>query len=229
MRRTLVLLAAGCAALAVGAGSARATNECHGFMACVPVAGPWVVVHAGIAGVQFQLACPKRYTVGGLDAELSSRSIDLEFLGKLGSPVNPGITTSDTAVFVGRLLGGTAPAASFRPHIGCIPGQGGGQRVPTAYRAYPPSQPATLRVTELPVVAAASNRGVARCQAHERLAGATYAVGFFTDTPPSAAVIGSVHVTQTVQGARVLTTVRAGAAARGMQATVQVELECVAA
>ena len=100
MRRllTLATLATACA---VAAAPAYATNECRGLQVCVPVAGPWVLASPG--QVEFQLACPKRFVVGGLDAELSSRGIDIGFVGNLGSPVNPGITTSKDAVFLGRL------------------------------------------------------------------------------------------------------------------------------
>ena len=76
-------------------------------MVCVPVAGPWVVVPASTgenrARVEYQLTCPRGHVVGGLDARLSVRGIDVSFLGRLGSPVNPGITTSRSAVFLGHL------------------------------------------------------------------------------------------------------------------------------
>ena len=132
MKRLLVLVTLAAAVSAVAAVPASATNECRGLKVCVPVAGPWVLASPG--QVEFQLACPKRFVVGGLDAELSSRGIEIGFVGNLGSPVNPGITTSASAVFLGRLVRGQDVAASFRPHIGCIPASGGGQRSPTAYQ-----------------------------------------------------------------------------------------------
>ena len=55
--------------------------------------------------VQFQLTCPKGYIVGGLDAELTDRAIDVWFLGAAGSPVAPGTTTSRTIVFVATYVG----------------------------------------------------------------------------------------------------------------------------
>src|SRR5262249_38786940 len=121
-------------ACAVAVSPASATNECKGLQVCVRIAGPWVLASPG--QVEYQLDCPKKYVVGGLDAELSSRRIDVGFVGSLGSPVNPGITTSTSAVFLGRLVHGHDPAASFRPHIGCVPASGGGQRTPTAYHAF---------------------------------------------------------------------------------------------
>ena len=49
-------------------------------------------------------------------------------------PGQPGITTTGSAVFLGRFVG-THGVATFRPHIGCVPASGGGQRTPTAYHA----------------------------------------------------------------------------------------------
>src|SRR5262249_20242569 len=136
----VVLFVAVVAAALVAATASRAaatqTHECDGLQICVPVAGPWVVVPTGSAAgkaVEYQLDCPRGYIGGGLDAELTSTAIDLSFTGTLGSPVNPGITTSSSAVFTGKYVGlGTGVAATFRPHIGCIPASGGGGRVPTS-------------------------------------------------------------------------------------------------
>jgi len=67
VRGAIVLLACAATVLA-GAGEARATNECRGLMVCVPVAGPWVIVPA-TRHVQYQVACPRSYVIGGLDAD----------------------------------------------------------------------------------------------------------------------------------------------------------------
>lgn len=226
MRRGVLVLAAGvAAALAVGVGAASATGECRGFDVCVPVAGPWVLAPAR-APVQFQLACPRRFVVGGLDAELSSRAIDLAFSGKVGSPVSPGVTTGSEAVFTGRFLR-PAGTASFRPHIGCIPAGGGGQRVPTALRTtFPPGAAALWRVRQLAVRAGTTQRLAARCRHGEQLVAATHAAGIYRKAPPSAAMAESVRVTQRVRGGRVQLTVRAGAGIRGVHAIVQLDLLC---
>src|SRR5262249_45518579 len=104
VRAALALVVVFAAALAVGVAPAGATRECEGLQVCVPKAGPWIVVPTSGAAprepAEFLLACPKHYVVGGLDAELSVRSIDVTFIGSLGSPVNPGISTSDSVVFV---------------------------------------------------------------------------------------------------------------------------------
>jgi hypothetical protein len=220
VRRVAAVLAVALLA-AVAAGQARATNECRGLQVCVPVAGPWVVAQTG-SEVQFQLACPARFIVAGLDAELSARGIDITFQGGLGSPVNPGITTSSSAVFMGRLLAGKA--ATFRPHIGCVPASGGGERYPTAYHVLPPSRPLAPTMLQYNV-APGVRRYVASCPARRHLLQATHAVGFFTAVPPPAATVRSVVVSQVVESGRVRLTVHAGALP-GIRAVVQVDLVC---
>jgi hypothetical protein len=220
-----IVLAAACLAAAVAAVPASATNECHGLKVCVPVAGPWVLAPAG-AEVEFQLACPKKYVVGGLDAELSTPGIEVDFRGALGAPVNPGITTSSSAVFLGRLLRGSNPAASFRPHIGCIPSAGGGQRVPVAFKVFAPSKSAPPQLTQISV-RAGTRRYVEKCPAGEQVAGSSDAVGFYTKAPPGRALVGGIQVTRSVLAGRVHLLVRAGAPAAAAHAVVQVDLVCV--
>jgi hypothetical protein len=225
VRRVLLVAAVALAALAA-AGAARATRECNGFQACVPVAGPWVLA-PGRAETQWQLACPKRFIVGGLDAELTTRALDLAFRATLGSPVNPGISTSTSAVFLGRLVAGRDPAASFRPHIGCIPAGGGGQRVPTAHHpVYPPSRPTVLRASPLIVRAGATRRVTRTCRAGERLVRSSHAIGFYTKAPPSRMRALAVHVTRTTAHGHVTVTIRGDAAVRGVRAVVQLDLLC---
>jgi hypothetical protein len=172
------------------------------------------------------MSCPKRFIVGGLDAELSSRGIDVGFVGSLGSPVNPGITTSQQVVFLGRLVRGRDPAPFFRPHIGCVPASGGGQRVPTAFRPVPPGKPTVREVSQVVVRPGGVRRFAGRCAKNERLVAATHAVGFAGDTPPSVAAARSVHVAQHVAAGRVALTIRA---APGVRAIVQLDLLCGAA
>jgi len=186
-------------------------------MICVPIAGPWVLAAPG--QVEFQLTCPKNFIVGGLDAELTSRGIDIGFVGSLGSPVNPGVTTSKEAVFLGRLVRGNDPAPAFRPHIGCVPASGGGARVPTAYHAFAPGKPSLRRVTQL-VVGAGGKRTVhRRCARGERLVSATHAVAFAA--PPTAAEARAVHVTQSVAAGLVTLHVTSGT-----RTVVQLDLVC---
>jgi hypothetical protein len=221
--RRLAVLVAVAATAAVAAGSAAATNECRGLQVCVPVAGPWVVASPG--RVEFQLSCPKRFIVAGLDAELSVRGIELGFVGSLGSPVNPGITTSRDAVFLGRLVRGGNAASSFRPHIGCVPASGGGRRTPTAYRPFPPGK-ATTRLALTVQVRPGTVTRTARCGARERLVTATYALGFFGDAPPPVSAVRAVHVRRSVRSGAVRLSVQAGPAVAGARAVVQLDLMC---
>jgi hypothetical protein len=220
-------LAAACGAALAGAGTAGATNECKGFQACVPVAGPWVLAPSR-EETQYQLTCPKRFVVGGLDAELTSRALDVVFRATLGSPVNPGISTSTSAVFLGRLAAGTDPAASFRPHIGCIPSAGGGQRVPTsaAAKVFPPGKPTVRRITQIAVRAGGTRRIVSTCKPGEQLVAASHAIGFYTDSPPGLALATSVHADHSVANGRVTLVVRASRQAAGVRAVVQLDLVC---
>jgi hypothetical protein len=217
VKRVLVLAAL---AAAVVAPSAHATNECRGLMVCVPVAGPWVVTTSS-ARAEFDLSCPARFVVAGLDAELSTRGIDIGFVGAMGAPVNPGITTQRDAVFLGRVVRGSSVGATFRPHVGCVPAAGGGQRAPTAYNAFAPGRPVDRRVHEF---AARGNRTVsARCPRTELLSAATHAIGFFRPAPPAAAAIGAVHVAQSMHNGVVKLRIRST-----VDAVVQLDLICVA-
>ena len=223
------MLACAATALAAGAGEARATNECRGLMVCVPVAGPWVIVPA-TRHVQFQVACPRSYIVGGLDAELSHRAIDVTFPGQLGSPVNPGITTSTSAVFDGFYTGVTRQVTSFRPHIGCIPASGGGGSPPALISlrpaAFPPGRPRhAARANGERLRRPDDARGAGLRARTRRLVGASHAVGLYTQTAPASTVATSVSVTRTVRGGRVSVVVRADASLR-VRAVVQVHALC---
>ena len=230
MRATLALLAAGAAALAAGVSPAGATTECRGLQVCVPVAGPWVVVPTGRTvprpRVEYQLTCPRGYIVGGLDAELTSRAIEIAFLGRLGSPVNPGVTTTRSAVFVATYVGSSRGVQTARPHIGCMPASGGGQRVPTAVSVVPPGQPTTRRVKNTRLRPRRTQSVVQGCARGERLVAASHAVGFYKRRPPSAALVASVGAVQTIRGGRAIVQVRSGAALRGVRAVVQVSAVC---
>jgi len=214
------LLAVAVVACAVAASPAAATNECNGLMICVPVAGPWVV--AGPGQVEYQLSCPERYIVGGLDAELQSRRIEVGFVGAMGSPVNPGITTAREVVFLGRLLkAGGASGVTFRPHIGCVPASGGGRRTPTAYHVFPPQKPIARRVVNFNVNGTSTR--TAHCTNREVLVTATHAIGFRGETPPDLESVGTVSAKQSVANGIVKLTVRAP---RRVGAVAQLNLLC---
>lgn len=220
------------AALAVAAPWAGAANECDGLQICVSVPGPWVVVPSTTGSsrepVEYQLDCPKGHVVAGLDARLSVRPIDVSFLGKLGSPVNPGITTTRSAVFVGTYVGRSDPAPTFKPFIGCMPMAGGGSRVPTsvgAAEAFQPGQPVTRRVRTVRV-RPGSTSVVQRCAKGERVVGGSHAFAFATRTPPSESLVSSVSGSQSVGERSVSVRVRGDAELAGVRTFVQVHALC---
>jgi hypothetical protein len=210
------------AAIAALFAAAPATNECRGLQQCVPVKGPWVVVPVGKSvprpEVQYELTCPRGYVVGGVDAELTDRAIDLAFLATSGSPVSPGTSTSRTIVFVARYVGSGNPAATFRPRAGCVPTSGGGRRTPTMIRAVvPPGQP-TVRHTKT-VRVTASRRIAVSCALGERLVSTNVARGLDTPTAPSRQTIARVRTTASVQQDRIVVAAR-GTAGAVVQVTV---------
>jgi hypothetical protein len=226
------VLALSAALLVLGVGAAGAARECDGLQVCVPIAGPWVVVPVSSSvprpQVEYYLTCPRNYVVGGLDAELSQRAIDVAFLGRLGSPVNPGITTSRAVVFVASYVGSGARGPTVRPHIGCMPAAGGGGRVPTsaaAPAAFPPGEPTTRRVRTVRV-RPGSATVTARCNAGERLVGSAHAFGFFTRRQPSASLVSSISGTRSVSGSRVVVSVSGDAELGNVRAVVQVQAVC---
>ena len=234
MRRSVRIasLLATLAAALVATTPAGGANECDGLQVCVPIAGPWVSLPSS-AGAQrpdvaWQLTCPRGYIVGGLDAELTHRTIDVSFLGMLGSPVNPGITTSRSATFVGTYVGAASGSRSFKPYIGCMPTSGGGTRVPTSVSVFPPGQPVTRRVKSVRV-RPGSATVTQSCSAGERLVGASHAFGFFTRTPPSASLVSSVTGSRTVRGRTVRVSVRGDAELGGVRAVIQVHALCARA
>jgi hypothetical protein len=231
VKRFVLAAAILAAAAGIGASPAAATNECRGLQVCVRVAGPWVVVPAALTSprprVDFQLSCPRGYVIGGLDAELSDRAIDIDFLGKLGSPVNPGVTTATAALFRATYTGNAPKGPSFRPHLGCLPASGGGAG-PVPYRkpaAFAPGEPTIRRVRTVNL-----RPGVVRaftaCTASERLISAWHALAFYTKSAPSEALIRSLSATRGVQGRRVTVRVRSTMAVQGIRAVVQVGAVC---
>jgi hypothetical protein len=234
VKRLAVVLAVGSVTLlAVGARPAAATNECRGLLICVRVAGPWVVVpratRAPRPEVQFQLSCPRGYVIGGMDAELTNRGIDITFLGKLGSPVGPGTTTARAALFVASYVGpDTATGlATFRPHLGCLPAAGGGGG-PVPYRpnpVVPPGEPTVRRVRNVRLHPG-TVRASQGCGAGELFISGWSALAFFTTKPPSAELVSAVGATQTMRGGRVSVVARSGVAIAGTRAIVQVGAVC---
>ena len=63
------------------------------------------------------MTCPKGSIAGGLDAILGDPTLDVRLLGTLGSPVNPGITTSRSVVFVAIYARGAADRVPARARL----------------------------------------------------------------------------------------------------------------
>jgi hypothetical protein len=230
-RLVLVLVLAGIGA-AFGAQQAAATNECRGLLVCVRVPGPWVVVSSGVATprarVDFQLSCPRGFAIGGLDAELSDRAIDVGFLGKLGSPVGPGVTTGRSALFGATYAGLSARPPTFRPLLGCIPAAGGGGG-PVPYRraapVFPPGEAVVRRVRTV-TLRPGTVHAVSACGKGERLISGWHALGFYTASPPTQALVGGVRASRTFRNGRVQVSVRSGPAVVGVRTIVQVGAVC---
>jgi hypothetical protein len=229
--RILPVLFAAVVVAGIGPASASAGRECDGLLVCIPVAGPWVQVQSGGTPTYWQLACPGQgQVIGGIDADRTGR-LEITFLGTLGGPVGPGVTTGRAAVFVART---TQRVAGFRPRLGCIPGGGGGARGRTSYRptrrltaVAPVEEAAVRRVKTVAVPARASVSVRHGCLAGERLLASSHAVAFRTRRAPSTTVLGSVRASSRKAGSDVVVTVRSGVARpTGVRVQLQVHAIC---
>jgi len=218
-------------ALALSVPASQAADECKGLQVCIPVAGPWVVIPAPAGPsvtATWQLVCPQG-VVGGVDARASEAAVAVEFPGRIGSPVNPGITTSRSLLFKGTYAGRVRKATSYRPFIGCIPGGGGGPRTPMAFSRVSevkPGDPITLRVVELRVSAGGLARTKLTCRPGERLLHSSQSVGLYTGTVPTARELAAVRVVQARRGGAVLVSATRHGLDPEVVAVVQVQAEC---
>lgn len=233
MIRRLAPLLVLCAAVAgVTPKTADAGRECDGLIVCIPVAGPWVQVLGGARSTYYQLPCPGRgQVIGGLDADRAG-PLGITFLGTLGGPVGPGVTTGRAAVFVAQT---TRSLSGFRPLLGCIPGGGGGGRGRTVreptrqLQAVAPAPEATVwRVKNVRLQDRQRERITHACLADERLLSFSAAVAFRTVRPPSLSTLGSVRATARRRGERIIVDVRSGIA-RPANVRVEVQVQAVCA
>src|SRR5262249_44715229 len=142
--------------------------------------------------------------------------------------VNPGITTSRSAVFLGAYVGRANAAPTFRPFIGCMPARGGGSRVPTSVGTFRPGHPVTRRVKTVRVRPGATTI-VQNCVKGERLVAGLHAFAFAMRTPPSASLVSGVSGTDELRGDSVVVRVRGDAELAGVYALVQVQALCTRA
>jgi hypothetical protein len=231
IKRLLPLLALCAAVAGVTSKSADAGRECDGLIVCIPVAGPWVQVFGTAKPTYWELACPGRgQVIGGLDADRAG-PLGITFLGTLGGPVGPGVTTGRAAVFMAHT---TRPLSGFRPLLGCIPGGGGGGRGQTAYepkrqlQAVAPEPEATVwRVKNVVLKDQQRQRVTHQCLADERLLSFSSAVAFRTARPPSLSTLGSVRATPRRAGERIVVDVRSGIARpTNVRVVLQVQAVC---
>lgn len=231
MKRTLVVAVLAAAVAGVGPSTARAGTECDGLIVCIPVAGPWVQVFGGAKPTYYQLACPGRgQVIGGIDADRAG-PLGITFLGTLGGPVGPGVTTGRSALFVAHT---TRSLSGFRPLLGCIPGGGGGGRGRTVYEparqlaAVAPTPEATVwRVKNVRLRDRQQERVTHSCLADERLISFSASVAYRTVKPPSLSTLGSVRATARRAGERIVVTVRSGITRpENMRVELQIQALC---
>lgn len=230
MKRLLLVLLVAAAASGVASPGAEAGRECDGLLVCIPVAGPWVAVNGGATPTYYQLSCPGRgQVIGGLDAERAG-PLEITFLGNLGGPVGPGVTTERAAVFVART---TRALSGFRPLLGCIPAGGGGGRGQTSYEpqrkltaAAPPVDATIRRVKNVRLKDEPRERVSHRCLEGERLLAFSTAIALRTRRPPSLAALGSVRATARGTGRSVVVNVRSGIT-RPLRTRVELQIQAV--
>jgi len=232
IRRLLLVVLLAAAVTGVGPPTADAGRECEGLIVCIPVAGPWVQVFGSAKPTYYELACPGRgQVIGGLDADRAG-PLGITFLGNLGGPVGPGVTTGRAAVFVAQT---TRPLSGFRPLLGCIPGGGGGGRGRTVYEpkrqlqaVAPPPEATVWRVKNVRLKDQPRERVTHACLADERLLSFSSAIAFRTVRPPSLSTLGSVRATARRAGERIVVAVRSGIA-RPKNVRVELQIQAVCA
>ena len=234
-RRTLTLVVALVAAVLGGAEEARAADECRGLQVCLPVPGPWVAIPVptgdGVPTVTWEMRCPLRgYIVGGIDARVSDRAIDVSIRGENGAPVSPGVTTGRAVLFTAVYTGPARKPTTFRPFIGCVPTSGGGGRGQTSVRhttAFAPGKPLDRRVVERRLLSGASVRATGRCPAGTRLLGTQHAFAFRIDDEPGSTLLNAVRVRRTSAG-RTVTAVGtvAPSVPQGLRVLLQLHVIC---
>jgi hypothetical protein len=223
--RLALALATACVAAAIVVPIGGATNECHGIQQCIPIAGPWVLVPPH-ATAQYLLSCPQgRSVVGGLDAQVTSRRVHVGFDGRLGAPVQPGVTTTRYALF--RAVSTSPRREAFQPRLGCIPVQGGGGRSTVSVKVTPPGPALELRARIVVVGSGATSFGRVACRAGESLVGSWHTLAFRTKNPPQLSEARYVRAKHVVVGRQVVVTASStDALSVDVHAVVQAGAEC---
>jgi hypothetical protein len=220
----LVLAAAVAAAWPAAGGAA---NECNGLQTCIPVTGPWVLTQSSGPG-EYLMTCPTGSVVGGLDALATTSNVRVDFVGQVGAPVSPGVTTTRNALIRGTLVGKKPVRAVFQPYLGCIPSAGGGGRQTTSARAVVrPGAPLARYAKNVLVHPGAVSFGAVSCPAGSQLVRSWSVMFFKTKNPPSLDQVSLVHARRIVAGRRAGLTVEAtDGLSLDVHAAVQVGVEC---
>jgi hypothetical protein len=199
------------------------TRQCNGVKACLLVVGPWVVVPAK-AEATFLLDCPKRHgSVGGSDAEVSSKHVHVWFDAQIGSPIVQGITTGPFLLF--HAVTDNGKPGSFEPLLGCITLQNPSSIRSTVSARVAGQLPGTTSGVplqpraKLVVLQAGTKQKTTRgCEGDERLVGSWSSLAFVTSErnsvvalltpPPSLSHIGAVRTTTRMAHGKVRATIQ---------------------
>jgi hypothetical protein len=202
VKLALAAVVAALAAAAAFAPAGGATNECHGIQTCIRVGGPWVVVPPR-GKTQYLLSCPGgRSVVAGLDAQVTSRDVRVEFVARIGAPVQPGVSTTRYAVFRAVSLSGRTQV--FQPLLGCVPLAGGGGRSTVSAKVTPPGQSPEYRARITVLKPGAAGFVSVSCQGRERLVDSWHALAFRTKKPPPLSNASRVEMSTLVVGKKVV-------------------------
>jgi hypothetical protein len=151
--------------------------------------------------------------------------VRVSFDGRLGAPVQPGVTTTRYALF--HAVSTVRRVQAFQPLIGCIPTQGGGGRSTVSARVTPAGPALELRSRIVVIGPGEARFAKVACHSDEKLVGSWHAIAFRTKQPPNLADAARVHATSIVLGKQVVVT--AGASdglSIDVHAIVQVGAEC---
>jgi hypothetical protein len=227
VKAAVVGLVAAAAIAAAWPAAGGAANECRGLQACIPVAGPWVLASRSAPG-EYLITCPEGAVVGGLDALSTTPNLRVDFVGQVGAPVSPGVTTTRNALFRGTLAGTKPARAVFQPYLGCVPTAGGGGRQTTSARAVVrPGAPLQHYAKNVLVHPGAVSFGTVACPAPSKLVRSWSVLFFKTNKPPSLAQAALVHARRIVSRHGAGITVEAtDALSLDVHAGVQVGVEC---
>ncbi len=230
MRTLLVALVAAASVAAAWPAAGGAANECRGLQTCIPVTGPWVFAQRS-APSEYLITCPNGAVVGGLDALATTPNVRVDFVGQVGAPVSPGVTTTRNALIRGTLVGKKPAHAVFQPYLGCIPtaGGGGGRQTTSARAVVRPGAPIERFAKNVTVHPGGVSFGAVQCPAGAQLVRSWSVLFFKTTKPPDLDQASLVHATKIVSGKRAGVTVEAtDGLSLDVHAAVQVGVECAA-